>query len=87
MNDLFCEALKHCDEDEPDFDWNKDLKIEKPETYVYGKHFNKSMINQKSDTIPIHKGNETAYSPGVFKSSGLYLKPEDQYNKKIFKQN
>jgi hypothetical protein len=73
---LFKDALSLCEEDEPDFDWNKDLKIEKTDNYLYAKYINKSMaLNQKSNTSCLFKGNETAYSPGIMKSSGL-LKPE-----------
>jgi hypothetical protein len=73
---LFKDALRLCDEEEPDFEWNKDLKIEKSDNYLYAKFINKSMaINQKSDTSGVFKINETAYSPGLIKISGLY-KPE-----------
>jgi len=76
---LFKGALSLCDEEEPDFDWNKDLKMEKFETnFHYAKYINKSMIiNQKSDTSCLYnKGNETAYSPNLMKSSGI-CKPEE----------
>ena len=36
---LFKTALVNCDEDEPDFNWNKDLKMEKAEFYQYVKYF------------------------------------------------
>merc|ERR1740139_487757 len=75
MIDLFKEALERCDEDEADFDWNKNLKIEN--SYISKNTNNKSMINQKSDTSHLLRANETGITPGVLKSSGLYLNNED----------
>ena len=79
---LFITSLENCDEEEPDFDWNKELKIERPE-YYHAKNNDKSMlINQKSTYSNLVKGNETAYSPGLIKSSSqmmnsIFIKPEE----------
>lgn len=78
---LFKDALDECNIDEPDFDWNKNLKLERPDTFVYSKYNQKSMlINQKSNLSHLIKGNETSYSPGLMKSNQFqsgFLKPEE----------
>ena len=72
---LFKDELDKCNMDEPDFDWNKELKLEKHENYMFAKNLNKSMINQKSNTSHLIKANETIYQCNT-KSSGINLKQE-----------
>lgn len=79
---LFKKALSNCNLDEPDFDWNKDLKIEN-QTSAYNIQIQNSRIQNKSlflNTSNI-KANENNVSQGILKSNSfqneIYIKPEE----------
>ena len=86
---LFKKALENCDEEEPDFNWNKELKIERAESYHQAKTNNKSMLmNKISMNSHLVKGNDTSYSPGITKNNhmtnSIFLKPEEYILFKLF---
>lgn len=69
----------YCENLDPDFDWNKNLKSkEKYDISNHGKYKNKSMImNNKSTNSQIYNKDETAISPGILKNGNSIFKKEE----------
>jgi len=83
---LFKNILKkHCENEDPDFDWDKTLKSkEKYEVSSIkgnmniGKYKNKSMLHQnKSYNSHIYNRDETDFSPGMLKNVNSIFKKDE----------
>lgn len=76
---------KYCENEEPDFDWDKTLKSNGKQEAVssngnvnIGKYKNKSMLMQnKSTNSQIINRDETAFSPGMLKNGNSIFKKDE----------